>query len=646
MPLSSSASITGTPRVITLPTTTTSGRGVSWRGLEPRGELDAERLELRAHGWIDVPVRPGDAVARRLGDGGDAAHERAADAENVNVHANLEPLGRAGRNCRTAARKRRSAAKFWPNTKMTARDIRPLERGVHDPHHTTSSQTVIAEEQQANAAGGGRPGPAFRCTAAATPIIGEQHRLEQRVHAEKRGHGLHEALGLLHQLEGRPGTTASGTTMLTMSSSGENADAVGDERDDDRRDTTAFTATTTASSAGDAGKCLRPAPQQYDVDETSEQYAEIRKHNAGPIVHVTRRTAPLMIDTADALTAFAASAARATRSRSTPNSCARKPIARSCACCRSPTAATPSASTRSRIADLSALAPLLGAPGVVKIMHAARQDLEVLLPAVGMVQPVFDTQIAAALAGHPSQVGYAELARRLLGVELPRRTRAPTGRAARCPPRSRNTRSTTCGTSAAARKLVRDADGEGPRRLARGRARGARERRRIARRARRGVEKGQRPAGARSRASAARAVARRLARTARRRTQSAARLDPRRRVPARDRAAAAAYRRSAGGAARDAGVRGAQMRRGAAGAGARRRHRRSAAAAAAPRASRSRAARAGEAARRHRGGSRARVSRSTPKCSPRVASSRNSPRANATSACCAAGARKSSARSC
>src|SRR5687767_2084248 len=70
------------------------------------------------------------------------------------------------------------------------------------------------------------------------------------------------------------------------------------------------------------------------------------------------------------------------------------------------------------IADLNGLRPLLGAPGVVKIMHAARQDLEVLLPAVGLVQPVFDTQIAAALAGHPSQVGYAELARRLLGVEL------------------------------------------------------------------------------------------------------------------------------------------------------------------------------------------------------------------------------------
>ena len=86
MLLSSSASMTGTPRVITLPTTTTSGAGSELGGVETRGELDAERLELRAHGWIDVLVRARDAMAGGLGDGGDAAHERAADAENVNVH--------------------------------------------------------------------------------------------------------------------------------------------------------------------------------------------------------------------------------------------------------------------------------------------------------------------------------------------------------------------------------------------------------------------------------------------------------------------------------------------------------------------------------------------------------------------------------
>ena len=86
MSLSSSASITGTPRVITLPTTTTSGRGLSCAGVEALDELDAQRLELRAHGWIDVLVGTGDAMTGGLGDGGDAAHEGAADAENVDVH--------------------------------------------------------------------------------------------------------------------------------------------------------------------------------------------------------------------------------------------------------------------------------------------------------------------------------------------------------------------------------------------------------------------------------------------------------------------------------------------------------------------------------------------------------------------------------
>ena len=67
---------------------------------------------------------------------------------------------------------------------------------------------------------------------------------------------------------------------------------------------------------------------------------------------------------------------------------------------------------------LAPLAALLAAPGTVKVMHASRQDLEVLYPLAGLTRPVFDTQIAAALAGFPAQVGYAELARRLLKREL------------------------------------------------------------------------------------------------------------------------------------------------------------------------------------------------------------------------------------
>jgi len=125
-----------------------------------------------------------------------------------------------------------------------------------------------------------------------------------------------------------------------------------------------------------------------------------------------------MIDTADALTAFVGSAASATTLALDTEFMREKTYrAELClvqiadgdrAACIDPLA----------LPDLSSLAPLLSAPGAVKIMHAARQDLEVLYPAVGLVRPVFDTQIAAALAGHPAQVGYAELARRLLGVEL------------------------------------------------------------------------------------------------------------------------------------------------------------------------------------------------------------------------------------
>jgi ribonuclease D len=67
---------------------------------------------------------------------------------------------------------------------------------------------------------------------------------------------------------------------------------------------------------------------------------------------------------------------------------------------------------------LDALAPVLSNSSAPKILHAARQDLEVLWPVFGPLAPVFDTQIAAALAGMPAQIGYSELVRRILGVEL------------------------------------------------------------------------------------------------------------------------------------------------------------------------------------------------------------------------------------
>lgn len=68
--------------------------------------------------------------------------------------------------------------------------------------------------------------------------------------------------------------------------------------------------------------------------------------------------------------------------------------------------------------SLDPLAPLLASHSTPKILHAARQDLEVLWPLFGPIGPVFDTQVAAALVGMPAQIGYSELVRRVLGVEL------------------------------------------------------------------------------------------------------------------------------------------------------------------------------------------------------------------------------------
>lgn len=70
-------------------------------------------------------------------------------------------------------------------------------------------------------------------------------------------------------------------------------------------------------------------------------------------------------------------------------------------------------------ADLAPLVALLGNPGRTKVLHAGRQDLEVLLPLTGTpAAPVLDTQIAAALLGMPAQIGYGDLVGRELGVVL------------------------------------------------------------------------------------------------------------------------------------------------------------------------------------------------------------------------------------
>ncbi len=68
---------------------------------------------------------------------------------------------------------------------------------------------------------------------------------------------------------------------------------------------------------------------------------------------------------------------------------------------------------------LEPLIHVLGDTAQTKVIHAARQDLEVLYHICGWTpHPVFDTQIAAALLGFGDQVSYASLVAKVVGKTL------------------------------------------------------------------------------------------------------------------------------------------------------------------------------------------------------------------------------------
>lgn len=73
------------------------------------------------------------------------------------------------------------------------------------------------------------------------------------------------------------------------------------------------------------------------------------------------------------------------------------------------------------LADLQPLWNFLNDRRRIKVLHAARQDLEVMSVAMRdtvLSGPIFDTQIAAALLGHPAQIGYGSLVAARLGQTL------------------------------------------------------------------------------------------------------------------------------------------------------------------------------------------------------------------------------------
>ena len=71
------------------------------------------------------------------------------------------------------------------------------------------------------------------------------------------------------------------------------------------------------------------------------------------------------------------------------------------------------------IDDLSPLKALLTDPNVIKVLHACSEDLETFEYAMGiMPEPLFDSQVAAQLAGLGNSLGYGRLVELLQGVIL------------------------------------------------------------------------------------------------------------------------------------------------------------------------------------------------------------------------------------
>ena len=74
--------------------------------------------------------------------------------------------------------------------------------------------------------------------------------------------------------------------------------------------------------------------------------------------------------------------------------------------------------------DLIPFLDLMADTNVVKVFHAARQDLEIVWKMSGRLpEPLFDTQVAAMVCGFGDQVSYSELAQTLCKVSIDKSSR-------------------------------------------------------------------------------------------------------------------------------------------------------------------------------------------------------------------------------
>ena len=74
--------------------------------------------------------------------------------------------------------------------------------------------------------------------------------------------------------------------------------------------------------------------------------------------------------------------------------------------------------------DLAPFFKLLKSPKIMKVLHASRQDIEIFYHQGGVIpDPLFDTQIAAMVAGFGESASYETLARKLAHAEIDKSAR-------------------------------------------------------------------------------------------------------------------------------------------------------------------------------------------------------------------------------
>lgn len=74
--------------------------------------------------------------------------------------------------------------------------------------------------------------------------------------------------------------------------------------------------------------------------------------------------------------------------------------------------------------DLAPFWQLMGNTGVMKVFHAARQDIEIVYSEAGLIpQPIFDTQVAAMVCGFGESVSYVNLVKKITGADLDKSSR-------------------------------------------------------------------------------------------------------------------------------------------------------------------------------------------------------------------------------